>query len=132
MLAVLLIDGQGVCHGRPYLSEKAHCTAISSNLQPFEEKKDCGPKFWDIPLRQWETPLKEGNFGANPNFLENVPHRRKSRVKKSRLSRVHLYIFPDAQGTFPIKIHLHRQDIVPFSLGAWRFTRRPTLAVRSV
>jgi hypothetical protein len=37
MLAVLvlLIAGQGVCHGRPYLSEKAHCTAISSDLQPF-------------------------------------------------------------------------------------------------
>jgi hypothetical protein len=33
MLAVLvlLIDGQRVCHVRPYLSEKAHCTAISSD-----------------------------------------------------------------------------------------------------
>jgi hypothetical protein len=62
---VLLIDGQGVCHGRPYLSEMAHCTAISSDLQPFGKKINCGPKFWEIPLRQWKIPLKEGNLGAN-------------------------------------------------------------------
>jgi len=30
---------------------------------------DCGPKFWEIPLRHREIPLKEGNLGANPNFL---------------------------------------------------------------
>jgi hypothetical protein len=54
-----------------------------------EKKVDCGPKFWEISLRQWEIPLKEGNLGANPNFPENVPLRRKSRLKKSRSSRVH-------------------------------------------
>jgi len=40
---------------------------------------DCGPKFREIPLRHWEIPLKEGNLGANPNFPEIVPLRRKSR-----------------------------------------------------
>jgi len=39
----------------------------------------CGPKFWEIPLRHWKIPLKEGNLGANSNFPENVPLRRKSR-----------------------------------------------------
>jgi hypothetical protein len=48
----------------PYLSEKAHCTAISSNLQPLGGKKDSGLNFLKIPLRQWEIPLKEGNLGG--------------------------------------------------------------------
>jgi len=43
-----------------------------------KEILDCGPKIWVIPLRHWEIPLKEGNLGANPNFPENVPLRRKS------------------------------------------------------
>jgi hypothetical protein len=70
MLAVLvfLIDGQGICHGRRYLSKKAHCTAKNCDLQPFKYMMDCGPNFWEIPIRHWEIPLNEGTLGANPNF----------------------------------------------------------------
>jgi hypothetical protein len=67
---------------------------------------DCGPKFWEIPLRQWEIPLKEGNLGANPNFPENVPLRRKSRLKKSRLSRVHCIILYYCTVLYTVEIRL--------------------------
>jgi len=59
---------------------------------------DCGPKFWEFPLRHWEIPLKEGKLGANPNFPENVPLRRKSRYEKSRVSEVYCRL-PLAGGT---------------------------------